>query len=120
MERLSTTNPNIYTLFQEEYHVIRSDRHWAGLSTDLIIEQMLIRSLKTSGGLTRRRCMSESQRTVWLLSMPACADVSQAMEEFSYTTYMSSEQHKGSTKARISTDNSDMKALAVFLDTRNP
>ena len=50
--------------------------------------------------------------------MPACADVSQAMEEFSSTTYMSSEQHKDGTKARISRNNSDMKA--VFIEARNP
>ena len=64
--------------------------------------------------------MTESQRTIWFLSMPACADVSQAMEEFSNTTYVSSEQHKDSTKARISRDNNDMKSLAVFLEARNP
>ena len=32
--------------------VRRSDRLWAGLSTDLVIEQVLMRSMKTSGGLT--------------------------------------------------------------------
>jgi hypothetical protein len=36
------------------YPVVRmSDRFWAGLSTDLVIEQMLIRNLKTDIGLTR-------------------------------------------------------------------
>ena len=34
--------------------------------------------------------------------------------------YLSSEQHKDSTKARISRDISDMKSLAVFLEARNP
>ena len=121
MEKLSIYHPNVHRLFQEGYHVVRrSDRHWAGLSTDLVIEQMLMRSLKTYGGLTRGRGMTESQRTIWLLSVPACADISQAMEEFSNTTYVSSEQHKDSTKARISRDNNDMKSLAVFLEARNP
>ena len=36
------------------YHVVRgSDRFWAGLSTDQIIEQVLMRSIKTHVGLTR-------------------------------------------------------------------
>ena len=52
LEKVSSTHSSVYKLFQEEYHVIRSDRHWAGLSTDLVIEQMIMRSLKTSGGLT--------------------------------------------------------------------
>ena len=47
MEKLSISHPNVHRLFQEGYHVVRrSDRHWAGLSTDLVIEQMLMRSLK--------------------------------------------------------------------------
>ena len=37
----------------EGYHVVRrSDAYWAGLSTDLVIEQELMRSVKTTGGLT--------------------------------------------------------------------
>ena len=48
--------------------------------------------------------------------MPAYAEISQGMEEFSNTTYLTSEQHKNSTKARISRDNCDMKALAEFLE----
>ena len=39
--------------------VRRSDRYWAGLSSDLVIEQVLMRSMKTSGGLTRGQGMSE-------------------------------------------------------------
>ena len=39
MENLSITHPNVHRLFQKGFHVIRrSDRHWAGLSTDLVIE----------------------------------------------------------------------------------
>ena len=52
--------------------------------------------------------------------MPACAELSQDMEEFSNTIYLKSEQNKDSTKARISRDNGDMKALAKFLEARNP
>ena len=69
-----------------------------------------MRSLKISGGLTRGRGMTEAQRTEWLFSMPALADISQVMDDYSSTTYMSSEQHKDSTNARIFRDNKDIKA----------
>ena len=61
-------HPEVYTSFQDGLHVVRrSDRYWAGLSTDsLAIEQVLIRSVKTRGGLTRGRGMSESQRLLCL------------------------------------------------------
>ena len=42
------------------------------------------------------------------------------MGEFSNTLYLTSEQHKYSTKARISRNNCDMKALAEFIEARNP
>ncbi|KAG7163747.1 hypothetical protein Hamer_G002985 [Homarus americanus] len=39
--------------FSRGFHVIRrSNQCWAGLSSDLVSEQTLMRSLKSSGGLT--------------------------------------------------------------------
>ena len=71
------THPDIHSSFLNGLHVIqRSERYWAGLSTDLVIEQVLMRSIKTNGGLTRGRGLTEIQRVIWLLSMPFCADVS--------------------------------------------
>ena len=47
---------HVYANFLRGYHVVRrSDRFWAGLSLDLVIEQMLMRSVKSTGGLTRGR-----------------------------------------------------------------
>lgn len=54
----------------------RSDRFWGGLPSDLVIEQVFMRSLETSGGLTRGRGTEETQRLRWLLAMPSCAEVS--------------------------------------------
>ncbi|KAG0726670.1 hypothetical protein GWK47_036077 [Chionoecetes opilio] len=49
MEGLPTSHPEVYQKFSEGFHVIRrSDRYWAGFSTDLVIEQVLMRSMKTS------------------------------------------------------------------------
>ena len=36
----------------------------------------------------------ELERTVWLLSTPACAEVNQAMQEVTNVTYEASKQHK--------------------------
>ena len=55
---------------------------------------------KTSGGPTSGRCKTETQRTIWLLSISACAEIVQANEEYSNTTYLKSVQHKNSTKAK--------------------
>ena len=53
MLKLMTQHPNIQKHFSEEMYVIqRSIGLWAGFSFDLVIEQVFIRSLKTSGSLT--------------------------------------------------------------------
>ena len=40
-----------------------------------------MRSVKFSGGLTRGRGMTEVERALWVLSLPACVDISYAMQE---------------------------------------
>ena len=77
----------------------RSDCYWAGLSSDLVIEQVLMRSMKTNGGLTRGRGMTEQQRLI-SLSMPACGEVNRAMQELTTVSYNSGEQNKDITQAR--------------------
>ena len=39
-----------------------------------------MRSMKTSGGLTRGRRITENQLLMWLLAMPACAEENRAMQ----------------------------------------
>ena len=99
---------------------MQADRFWAGLSSDLVIEQVLMRSVKSSGGLTHGRGMAESQRAQWLLSMPACASISSAMQEFTSRCYASSGQHKEMTKPRQARDDEDSRTLLGYLQERNP
>ena len=61
------------------FAVGRADGYQAGLLTDLIIEQVLIRILNTDGRLTRGRGMNTEQKTRWLLAMPAYAEVNEMM-----------------------------------------
>ena len=82
MNNLKNERPEVYQHFQDGNFVVRrSDRYWAGLPADQVIEQTLMRSLKTSGGLTRGSGMSDIQRAVWLLSMPVCFTNKDKMEE---------------------------------------
>ena len=121
MLQLEEHHPDVFASFTSGYHVIRrSDRYWAGLSPDLVIEQVLMRSMKTTGGLTRGRGMNESQRTQWLLSMPACAEMNSAMQELTDNHFMTSNQHKDMTKARTIRDEQDNTKLLGFLQERNP
>ena len=121
MSHLEKDHPEVYQHFQNGLHVIRrSERYWAGLSTDLVIEQVLMRSMKTSGGLTRGRGMTEQQRVIWSLAMPACAEVNRAMQELTGALFNSGEQNKDMTQARQVCDWKDTQVLLCFLYESNP
>lgn len=118
---LHKTHPDVYKSFQDGLHVVRrSDRYWSGLSTDLVIEQVFMRSLKTSGGLTRGRGMTKAQRLAWVMSLPACAEINGAMQNLTDIVNNTSEQHKEATKARQERDHRDAQEIITFLSLRNP
>jgi len=121
MQDLPFSHPEVYESFCNGHHVIRrSERYWAGLSPDLVIEQVLMRSVKTTGGLTRGRGIGESQRTQWLLSTPACAEINSAIQEVTGTQYCSSEQHKEAADSRQLRDDKDTVAVFQYLSSRDP
>ena len=101
-------------------HVIRrSHRFGADLSPDLVIEQDLMGSLKTSGRLTRGRGMSERQQAIWFLSMPFMAEVNRTMQDFTGTKYQTSDQHKDTAQAQITRDHSDGLKILQYLQKRD-
>ena len=105
MSQIHVTYPGLHKHFMDGLHVIRrSDRFWADLSPDLVIEQVLMRSLKTSGSLTRGSGMSERQQAIWLLSMPLSAEVNRTMQDFTGKKYQTRDQHKDTAQAQITRD----------------
>jgi len=121
MDQLPEAHPNVYEQFKRGLHVIRrSNRYWAGLSPDLVIEQVLMRSIKTVGGLTRGRGMNENQRLVHLLSTRSCAQINMAMQNLTAVLSSSSDQHKEMSEPRQDKDKNDIHKLLAFLEPRNP
>ena len=62
-----------------KHSIRRSDRLWAGLSSDLVIEQTLMKSVKSRGGLTRGRGMHKTVRHVWTTTMNWFSTIDYAM-----------------------------------------
>ena len=60
----------------------------------MLIEQTLVRSLKTSGGLTGVRGMEEIQRLIWIMSKSACSEVNDGIQKLTSVSYTTSDQHK--------------------------
>ena len=111
----------IHQHFKEGINVIRRyDRCWSGLSPDVVIEQCLMRSHKTTGGLPRGMGFSETQRLLWVLSMPACAEINSSMQQLTNVKYSTSEQHKEVTYARVTRDAKDTQEVLLYLSQRSP
>ncbi len=79
-----------------------------------------MRGIKTSGRLTRGTGMTETQRNVWLLSLPTHAHVNEVMQEFSSVRHETSEQHKEVSKARQSRDVNDTLDFLSYLIEQSP
>ena len=94
MLSLAETNPWLSEQFQEGRHAVRrSGRYWAGLWSDLVIEQTLMRSLKIRGGLTRGHGFEENVRHLWVSSINYTAAVHEAVTSLSGIKVETSEQH---------------------------
>ena len=94
MRKLTSTHPWLHQKFVEGYHTVRrSERLWAGLWTDIVIEQVLMRSLKSRGGLTRGRGMTESVQQQWVYSMHACVALHDAMTSLTGKNHTTSHKH---------------------------
>ena len=76
---------------------------------------MLMRSIKSTGGLKRGRGMIEVQRSVWIKSLPACSQNNQSMQDFTGTAYHTSEQQVEAFHTRVTRDRED-----TFFYNKNP
>ena len=84
--------PWSYHQFNEKgFHCIRQkDKFRAGLWTDLVIEQTMMRSIKSLGGLTRGREMDESRWKIWISTLHSCAAAEETMRQVTKTTRQNS------------------------------
>ena len=71
----------LFELFGNGFHsVLRTDPFWAGLWSDLVTEQFMMRSIKNRGGLTQGRGMAESKRDLWVSTIHKFGKIHHTME----------------------------------------
>ena len=113
MKCLEYDFPEVYQQFINGKHCIwRSDRFWAGIFSDQIIEQCLMKNAKCRGG---GRGVGEFQRVIWLLSVPVRAEINKTIQRLTGTSYETSEQHKEIFSSRMKRDNDDTMKIASIL-----
>lgn len=102
------------------FTVRRTNNFWSGTWTDMVIEQNLMRSIKTTGGLTHGRGFTDSSLARWIAGMSVCMPVTTAMEDFLECKSVSSEQHMELSRSRQQRDKTDLSKILDWLDEYNP
>lgn len=123
MLQLDKTQPWLFDLFQNKgFHSIRrTDRYWAGLSTDLIIEQVMMRSIKSIGGLTHGRGMSDGVRMTWVKSLHRCAGVNSSLNILArLDSSIERTQHTEMGETRRQRDWYDLGKMIDFFKQHDP
>ena len=113
MLNLHIDHPWFFEQVCNGFHSIRrNDQSWAGLWSDLVIEQFMMRGIKNRGGFTRRREIAESKRDLWVGSMHKCGEFHHAMEQ--------SSEHVEMGTTRRERDNSCVKLRIELLQKFDP
>lgn len=102
------------------FTIRRAHKFWSGIWSDMTIEQTLMRLMKSKGGLTSGRGMTDSTITRWTLGMPTMNRVSQALEDFIGVSSATTEQHIDARPTRQDRDNKDVHKLVQWFQNHDP
>ncbi|KMQ83314.1 hypothetical protein RF55_20360 [Lasius niger] len=91
-----------------------------GNRTDMTIEQTIMRRLKSEGGITHERGISDSVLARWILAMPTAYEVIDQIEEFFGVRSTTVEQHIDLRSSRIKKDVEDCARLIEWLELHDP
>ena len=126
LEKLLPTEDFTKYISQGYFTIRRTDKFWAGIWTDMTIEQVLMKMMKVQGGLTRGRGITDSTLVYFICALPPCIPIMEALENLSGTSSASSEQHvahkdhKELQPARQKRDTADLVKFINWLKTHNP
>ncbi|GBM44484.1 hypothetical protein AVEN_15010-1 [Araneus ventricosus] len=99
---------------------MRTDKFWSGIWSDQTIEQTLMKTMKTSGGFTPDRGITESVLTRWTLGMIHLHNICEEVEKYCNITLVTSEQHVDMRPSRIARHNEDVVMLMQWFSQQIP
>ena len=98
--------------------VRRSSKQWAGIWTDLSIEQILVKSLKGKRGVIGRG-ITENVLYVRTKTMHRCAEVTNARNIVSFLSN-SEVKHEETFASRVKRDSDDFEKVLTWFRAHNP
>lgn len=121
MRALPTAHPSHYQEFAHSsyFTVARSDSPGSGNWSDMTIEQVLMRAMKTHGGLTSGRGITDSVLAKWIGGASVSIIICSALEDFAGLQFSTGEQHVEYRTSRQTKNAEDTKKLFDWL-TQHP
>ncbi|GBM73691.1 hypothetical protein AVEN_168832-1 [Araneus ventricosus] len=105
-------DPSVFRRFiQGFFNVRHSAKFSCGTSTDMIIEQSLMKSMQTDGGISRGRSTQESVISKWVYSMHGTNTVCEGLEDLANVKMDTKHKHVDASDSRVKRDNEDIKKL---------
>ncbi|KAJ8892592.1 hypothetical protein PR048_005173 [Dryococelus australis] len=102
------------------FTIHRSNKFWSGVLSDMTIEQVIIRSIKSTRGLTHGHGVSPATRSTRIHGVPIASRVVDSVEEFGGVLGASSEQHTDLRLSRQNRDRADINLFINWLHDHNP
>lgn len=116
-----TMDEQTYENFRNGFFTVkRTEKYNSGTWTDMVIEQSLMKSMKTEGGVSRGRSTKESVLCKWVYAMYATNTICEEMEKFCNISLESTEQHVDSRDSRVKKDNADVNILFDWFKLHDP
>ena len=114
--------PEGYRKITEDGYFTVRRRHefWSGIWTDMVIEQDLMRAMKSQGGVTRGRGLTESVLIQWVMSSQACLELRSGLEKFTGVHRNTSEQHVDLRESRRKKDGQHLAIFISWLNDHDP
>ncbi|GBM38242.1 hypothetical protein AVEN_47338-1 [Araneus ventricosus] len=98
----------------------RSAKFSCGTSTDMVIEQSLMKSMKTDGGIARGRSTQESVISKWVYSKHATNTACEGLEDLANVKMDTTDKHVDASDSRVKRDTEDIKKLLGWFLLHDP
>lgn len=119
LETLPAYKDTLKRLIAHGNHVVRYSSHeWSGTWCDICIEQTLMKSAKSQGGLSRARMRNSfSGHKCWVLTLSQLSDVNLRMEE---DVSKHVPVHRDITKTQMKRDAEDVELVLKWYEDMDP
>ncbi|GBO35595.1 hypothetical protein AVEN_267063-1 [Araneus ventricosus] len=115
-------DPIEYEKFTKDryFTIRRKDKFWSGIWSGQTIEQTLMKTMKSPGGLTCGRGITESVLTRWTFGMIHLHNICEEVEKYCNIISVTSEQHVDMRSFRIARDNENVEKLMQWFSQHIP